>query len=220
VFLGNVVHNLRTPLFTLGVAIDMLQEDNADYPQSVSRLKKIKQKIDFIQHMINDLFFVVRIDDGRISFDLKQQDINPLLAQVCLDYQPIAEQKGLVLQPVLPEYPTPVAYDGYYFRQAIENILDNAIRHSSIGRPIQVCMNLSGNMAQILITNYGEPISSEDLPHVFERYYRGKDSKPEQTGLGLAIAQEIVLKHEGTITVKSDQEGTCFKICLPGVLIS
>jgi signal transduction histidine kinase len=220
VFLGNVVHNLRTPLFTLGVSIDMLQEDYVDYPQSASHLKNIKEKIDFIQRMISDLFFVVRIDDGRVSYDLKQQDLNPLLAQVCLDYQPKAERKGLVLQPVLPEYPTQVAYDGLYFRQAIENILDNAIRHSTIGRPILVRMNQSENMAQILITNYGEPILSEDLPHIFERYYRGKDSKPEQTGLGLAIAQEIVLKHDGTISVKSDQEGTSFTICLPIILIS
>lgn len=214
-FLGNVVHNLRTPLFTLGVTIDMLQEDSADSVQSTFRLKKIKEKIDFIQRMINDLFLVVRMDDGRVSFDLKKQDLNPLLAQVCLDYQPKAEPKDIILQSVLPECPTPVDFDGLYLRQAIENILDNAVRHSSAAMPIQVAMNQIGDLAQIQITNYGEPIIPEDLPHVFERYYRGKDSSPEQTGLGLAITQEIVLKHEGTITVKSDQEGTCFTICLP-----
>jgi signal transduction histidine kinase len=165
--------------------------------------------------MINDLFLVVRMDDGRVTFDLKKQDLNPFLAQVCADYQPKAEPKGIVLQPVLPECPTSVDFDGLYLRQAIENILDNAIRHSSVAMPIQVAMNQIGDLVQIQITNYGEPISPKDLPHIFERYYRGKDSKPGQTGLGLAITQEIVLKHEGTITVKSAPEGTCFTICLP-----
>jgi signal transduction histidine kinase len=146
---------------------------------------------------------------------MKQQDLNLLLTQVCLDYQPKAERKDLVLQMQLPENPTPVAFDGLYLRQAVENILDNAIRHSAVGKPIQVSLRLSHDLAQIQITNFGEPISPEDLPHIFERYYRGKNSNHDQTGLGLAIAQEIVQRHSGTITVNCDKDGTCFRVCLP-----
>jgi signal transduction histidine kinase len=216
-FLGNVVHNLRTPLFTMAVTVEMLQEESKAYPQFSLLLIKILEKVELIQHMIKDLLFVVRIDDGKIDFDLKRQDLNVLLTQICLDYQSKVEQKSLSLQLDLPGKPTPVAFDGLYLRQAIENILDNAIRYSIPGKPIFVSVTMKGEVAQIQIENFGEQISAEDIPHIFERYYRGKDSKPDQTGLGLAIAQEILVKHEGTISVKSDQAGSCFNIYLQAI---
>ena len=214
-FLGNIVHNLRTPLFTLGGSVEMLQEETKDYPQFSSRLHRMKDKVDYIQNMINELFLIVRMDDGLISFDIKKHDLKNLLLQCCADFQQKAERKGVEIQTILPENPVLIAFDDFYLRQAVENVLANAIRHSYSGKAVTVSLEQDQHSVHIRIQNFGAQISPEDLPHIFQRYYKGRDSKPEQAGLGLAITQEIISRHSGDITVNSNTESTCFTLTLP-----
>jgi signal transduction histidine kinase len=112
----------------------------------------------------------------------------------------------------------PVNGDGGLLARLFENLIGNAIRYGEDGKLVQVEAIQQENMVTVTVKNYGYVIPEEKLPHLFDKFYRVEESRSSEsggTGLGLAIAKNIVLMHGGTISVKSDMDGTVFTVCLP-----
>jgi signal transduction histidine kinase len=130
-----------------------------------------------------------------------------------------AAAKGVPLSASLPEGLPPANIDSQRISQVLRNLLENAIAHTESGGDITVSASKQGNLIAVSVTDSGEGIPAEDIPHLFERFYRVDKSRTRATGgsgLGLKIARRLVEAHGGTITVQSEpSKGSCFTFTIP-----
>jgi signal transduction histidine kinase len=144
--------------------------------------------------------------------------MEPLIKNLLSELSILVEEKGCLLTTHLQEVPN-VFGDVGQLKQLMINLLDNAIRHTPQGGAVTVGLKSSGDQVRLTVEDTGSGIPAEHLPRIFERFYRvdaARDRESGGTGLGLAIAQEIVLAHNGTITVQSERgKGSVFTVSLP-----
>ena len=221
-FVSNVSHELRTPITSLRLNTGLLRMDPANQGTYLERLTR---EVDRLGVMIEDLLRLSRLDQGRVRLDLKAVDLNVLVAQYIEDRNPLAESQGLRLE-FQPGRDLPcVSGDSGMLGQVISILLNNAISYTPGGGKITVCTLArkegGGSIVGFRVTDNGPGIGAEDLPHVFERFFRGKvgrDSGTPGAGLGLSIAKEIVDRHRGQIELKSpvaEGKGAAFTVWLP-----
>ncbi|MEN1759923.1 sensor histidine kinase [Anoxynatronum sibiricum] len=222
VFLSEVAHNLRSPLFALIGYVDMLQADLADpSPKTEQYLRQINERIDYIQKMAEELFLVARLEEDQVPFNMIFFDLSLLLQRVLENHAGPAKQRQIALSvESLPEK-TRCYGDQFRLQQAIENIVSNALQHTDEGGRVTISLFQRDNgTLHLKICDTGSGITPEALPHIFNRYYSHTSSTTakKSTGLGLTIAQKIIQMHQGTIEVKSTVgEGSEFIIILPDV---
>jgi signal transduction histidine kinase len=201
---ADIAHELRTPLTIIegtveGILDDVFEADN-------EHLNSIKEQTLLLTHLINDLRDISLAESGQLTLNVQSTDIVDLAERVILSYQPNAGEKNIRLDPVRIE-------------QVISNLLRNAIHHTPAGGSITVTLGRVDNSLELSVSDTGEGINPDDLPHVFERFYRSGTSRSRNeggTGLGLAIAKQMVEAHGGTVTVESTPgKGSTFRISLP-----
>ncbi|MBN2148165.1 MAG: GAF domain-containing protein [Anaerolineales bacterium] len=224
-FVSDVSHELRTPLTNLMLYIDLLSGLDKT-GQSKPYLDTLKRETHRLGHLIEDLLTISRLEAGRVEINCKPTDINRLLAELVADRAMMAQQRSLRLayEPAV-ELPLALA-DINLLNQAISNLLTNAINYTPPGGTIVLSSGISQqeDNAWVLIhvTDSGVGIQEDELPHVFDRFYRGLASRQTGspgTGLGLAISKEIVTRLQGKITVESQpQVGSVFTVWLKAVL--
>jgi two-component system, OmpR family, phosphate regulon sensor histidine kinase PhoR len=217
-FVGNVSHELRTPLASIKAVVETLQDGALeDKAVAADFLEKVNAEVDSMTQMINELIELSRIETGKSSFDFQLADLNEFIRQTVERFQPQAERKQISLtsslQPGLPL----VKIDKERIQQALNNILHNAIKFTPADGRIEVKTFLKENTAVVEITDTGIGISAEDLPRIFERFFKADKSRSSQgSGLGLAIAKHIVQAHNGQIWVRSrESQGSTFGFSLP-----
>lgn len=214
-------HDLRTPLTSVTVIVEALADRIVTDPETTERyLETAKRDLQVLSLLIDDLSLLAQIDAGGLHLTRRTDSLTPLLTEVADSFALPARQKNVRLTKVMDRELEPFSFDPLQMRRALANLLDNAVRHTPEGGTIRVAVRLVEDGAVIEIQNDGPPIDREDLPHLFERFYRSDRSRGRTTGkagLGLAIAKAIIEAHGGTITVQSDQEqGTRFILTLPG----
>lgn len=216
-FMGNIVHNLKSPLFSLYGYTDMaLDALDHDPEQARHFLVEINRNTAYARELIDKLFLSIRLESRNITFHPIPCPAAQLLAQVVSTSQPNAEARGIHVDVLPGDEDTLLFVDVLYLRQALQNIVDNALRHSGAGTSIRLNARKTGNVLTISIADEGEGIPADQLPHIFERYYSRGKSEAASSGLGLTIAREIVAAHHGFISVKSEVgSGTTFTIELP-----
>ena len=219
-FVSNVSHELRTPLANLKLYLSLLDrgkpEKRAEYMQT---LRREQQRLD---RMIEDLLDLSRLDQGVTSIQPVPAELNLLLSQIIADRSALAAEHGLVLD-YQPDEALPLALiDPVMLTEVITNLVGNAINYTPAGGMVTVSTaareGAGQRWATFTVHDTGLGISAKDLPHLFERFYRGevgrKASAPG-TGLGLAISKEIVKKMGGHITVASEPgHGAAFTVWL------
>ena len=216
-------HDLRTPLTSAMVILEALADGLVTDPQTAERyLQTAKRDLRVLGLLIDDLSLLAQIDAGGLQLARRFGSLELLIAELADSFSLQARHKGAQLLVETPEGLEPLSFDSLQMRRVLTNLLDNAVRHVREGGAVRVEARSSTEGARIEIWNDGPPIDPEDLPHVFDRFYRSDKSRSRTTGgagLGLAIAKAIVEAHGGTITVesKSDQ-GTQFVLTLPGAL--
>lgn len=222
-FISDISHEIRTPLTTIKLHAQLLRNQ---LPGKQNRhLDIVEMEVDRQAKLIEEILEFAKIDAGHLELHRRQIDLNSWVEMTLASYRLRAEEKGLKLTfTPAPSAPCVLA-DPHKIQRVLINLLSNAIRHTPEGGDITV--SIAESQAQerawaiIQIADTGVGIPAEELPHIFERFFRGAESRENQTpgaGLGLAIVKELVELHGGWVTVKSRVgAGTTFTIALPRV---
>ncbi|MDO8491377.1 MAG: ATP-binding protein [Dehalococcoidia bacterium] len=217
-FVGNISHELRTPLATIKAMVETLQDGAIDdKPVARDFLAKIDAEVDRMTQVVEELSELSRIETGRVKLDLEPLDLNQLVEEARTHLAPLAERQKVTLtiepSPDLPAVPA----DRQRLRQVITNIVHNAIKFTPAGGKVLVSTMRRGDTAVVLVSDTGIGISREDLPRIFERFFKADRSRSTGgSGLGLAIAKHTVQIHGGDIWVKSEEgKGSTFGFSLP-----
>ncbi len=207
-FLADISHELRTPLTALrGEAEIPLRHGSK--PEAVYRdaLERIVTQSLEMSRLVDDLVFLSRSETDTIRFEPRRTDLVTIVADAVHDGEILARANAISIKADYRTDPIWVTADAQQLKQALVILLDNAIKYSPRGRPVNLSMTVSDGHARITIRDKGLGIPAEEIPKVFERFYRGRSPKASRqpgSGLGLAIAKWLVEKHQGEITLTSE----------------
>ena len=214
---ADVAHELRTPLSNLNGYLEAIS-DGLVKPDEATILS-LHEEAASLSHLIAELQELSLADAGKLKMAARPEAISRLVQESVLAIQIKAANKGLTVSVELPEGLPPVAADAHRIKQVLNNLLDNAIAHTGKGGNIAVTARRQGGYISVSVADTGEGIPPEDLPLVFERFYRVDKSRARATGgsgLGLTISKRIVEAHGGTIEVSSRlNQGSTFTFSLP-----
>lgn len=214
----NVAHDLRTPLTSIIGYLELLSGPVKMAPELQEKYIGITYtKAKRLQKLIEDLFGFTKLNYGKISMRVSKVDIIKLLSQLLEEFYPNFMEKNLSyeLQSNVPSQI--INADGNLLARLFDNLLGNAIKYGAEGKKILVKVHGDADFVTVSVTNYGYVIPKEELPLLFNKFYRVEQSRSANTGgtgLGLAIAKNIVDMHGGTISVASDLNGTVFTVKL------
>ena len=226
-FVANVSHELRTPLSMLQGYSEALLDDIAGSPEERTELAQVIYDESLrMGRLVKDLLDLARMETGHIELNYQAFQLNTLLKRVHRKFSALCKEQGLQLVLECPEEDVILPHgDEDRLEQVLTNLLDNAIRHTLLGAQITMRMEIQQNPSDIKtllieIEDQGQGIPPEDLPFIFERFYKADKARTRGTttgtGLGLAIVKNIVDSHQGTVQVKSILgQGTIFSIILP-----
>jgi signal transduction histidine kinase len=216
-FLATVSHELRTPLSTIRGYLEMLLEGDFDGETSRRFLSVMARNSDRLLRLIDELLLVARLTQEGLELDVVELDLADLVHQVTTGCRPLAEHKQVELR-VLTERPVPARGDARRLTQALNHLVVNAIKFTGPGGQITVGATTDGEPS-LTITDTGVGIAEEDLPHVFDRFYRCASADLMAVpgpGLGLAIVKSIIEAHHGSVHLESEPNvGTTVRLILP-----
>ena len=215
-----VGHDLRTPLTSIRAILEALADGVVEDPTTVQRYLKTAQKdIASLSYLIDDLFEMSQLDAGGLRLDLQLHSISDLVSDTLERFSRQAEAAGVTLSGQVPAGLGLVRMDVQKIGRVLSNLVGNALRYTPNGGRVDINVEQLPDGLRIAVCDNGEGIPAADLPHVFERFYRGEKSRNRNSGgsgLGLAISKGIVEAHGGEITVQSQPgQGACFTFTLP-----
>ncbi len=215
--MNDIAHELRTPLTVMQGHLEALQD--GVFPLSQENLQPVYEQTLLLKRLVNDMRDLALAEAGQMALDRAPMDPNALLQRVAARFQPTAEQRDIHLEVHVEEGLAPLEADAQRMEQVLGNLLSNALRHTPSGGRVTLRADEAPGGLRITVQDTGEGIAPEDLPHIFERFYRGDPSRHRsegQSGLGLAIARELVRAHGGEITARSTLgQGAVLEIYLP-----
>ncbi len=217
-FLADASHELRTPLTSIQGFSQAMAEGAIDQPAEMSDSARIiNEETQRMRALVDDLLYLSQIEGGQARIQPEPLKLDNLLRDCVERFQRRAQEKGLQVKTDLPPLP-PLQGDVRRLERVFSNLLDNAIRHTPKEGAITVAAEAANGSVRVGIHNTGSWIPPEHLPHVCERFYQVNKSTNDEghTGLGLAIASEVVHEHGGTLSAQSSQrDGTEFSVTLP-----
>lgn len=216
--LADVAHELRTPLTVLQGNLQAILEDV--YPLDKSEVARLHDQTRHLHRLVNDLHELAQAEAHQLPLHKQPLDTRNLAQEAVELFGPVAEEKGVTLRLVAGAGPLNIQGDRARLMQVLQNLLNNALRHTPEGGEIEVAVTAQADGVEIGIGDTGEGIAVEDLPHIFERFYRtglARDRDSGGTGLGLAIVRALVEAHDGRVSAFSEGKGTGsrFVIYLP-----
>ena len=220
-FVANASHELRTPLTTIKMVLESLADDEAINANEMTKsfLSMAETESSRMEALIKNLLTLSQLDSRTMQFSMRELNITESLASIAKTLSYTAEKKGQSLQFDGIFDPVTVYGDKIRLEQVIINIVSNAIKYTGEGGKIRLKLQTEADKVNIIVADNGMGIPKEDLPRLFERFYRVEKARTSDkggTGLGLAIAKEFALAHGGDIHVASELgKGTVFTIILP-----
>lgn len=214
----NVAHDLRTPLTSILGYLELLSGDVVIPPEMQKKYIDIAfTKTRRLEKLIEDLFGFTKMNYGKIAMNVSKVDVVKLLSQLLEEFYPSFAGKNLTYELVSNVPVKIITADGNLLARLFDNLINNAIKYGADGKRVLVKVDAGEEIVTISVTNYGYVIPEEELPLIFNKFYRVEQSRSSTTGgtgLGLAIAKNIVDMHGGFIQVTSDLKGTVFTIKL------
>ncbi|MBM7694848.1 two-component system sensor histidine kinase ResE [Peribacillus deserti] len=219
-FIANVSHELRTPIAMLQGYSEAIIDDIGTVEDKKEMAQIIYEESLRMGRLVNDLLDLARMEAGHISLNYEKVSIAPYLKRVVYKFQGLAKEKDIEITVEITEPETEYSFDPDKIEQVLTNLIDNAIRHTPEGGAVKIVQSGDAHRGlMIKVQDSGSGIPKEDLPFVFERFYKADKDRTRGrsgTGLGLAIAQNIIRSHDGKISVTSELEkGTTFYINIP-----
>jgi signal transduction histidine kinase len=212
-------HDLRTPLTSLRAMIDALADNVVDDPETVNRyLRQSQNEITRMSKLIDDLFELAQLDAGHLDLEFEWITLSDMISDTLESFAARAKAQRVQLGGVVAPNVDPVWGAPDKLSRVLDNLLANALRHSKTGDEITISASLENSVIIVKVQDTGSGIAPEDLPHIFDRFYRGERSRSRDSGgvgLGLAIVKGLVEAHNGKISVESEiGQGTTFWISL------
>ncbi len=217
-FIANVAHDLRTPLTSIQGFAQALVDGTAATDESRRQAAQaIYEEAQRLERMTTALLDLARLEAGAMQMERETLDLGELAAERTERFRPRAKQEGLTLRYAHPSEAILIVGDRNRLAQAIDNLLDNALRYTPRGGDVLVHLEATEQEATLTIADNGEGIPPDALPHIFERFYRADPARGGVgAGLGLAIVREIVQAHGGSVAVESQiGKGSRFILHLP-----
>lgn len=216
--IGNISHDLRTPIAGIKAMVETLQNGALDDKQAATDfLTRIDDEVNRLTQMVTELTELSRIESGKAELKMSSTDMNFLIEEVVTQMTPLAESRSLIINTNLEINLPAVAADKERIRQALINLVHNAIKFNNPGGKIVISTKRDKEFVIVSVSDTGMGISKDDLPHIFERFYKADKARSRGgSGLGLAIAKHTVQAHGGNITVNSEEgKGSTFIFNLP-----
>jgi signal transduction histidine kinase len=216
-FVSAVTHELKTPLSGIRLVSETLAKGRFRSPEKVAEYATLLlNDVSRLTRTVDNLLTISRVQDIERFYTFEPVDPGMLLEDALTRFDPYLKEQGFEVNLDIPASLPPVLADRIAIIQVLENILDNAIRYSNGARHLAISASTFDNHVSLKVTDRGKGILPEELPHVFEKFYRGRDAASGGSGLGLAIAQRIMKDHHGEVRLQSAPgAGTIVEIVLP-----
>jgi len=221
-FVSMAAHELRTPLTIIRGYTDLLKDIAGLTEKDKENIRRIDVSAKGLNALVGDILDVSRLEQGRMSFDFTEIDLNATLAALTESFQSVAKEKGLTLSYSGGENMPKISADAERMRQVLTNIIGNAVKYTPSGSvAVKLIFDETKNKVFIRVSDTGLGISADDQKRLFEKFFRVKSAETgaiQGTGLGLWITREMVLTMKGEISVESIQgKGTDFIISFPSI---
>ncbi|HYN48275.1 MAG TPA: HAMP domain-containing sensor histidine kinase, partial [Candidatus Nanopelagicales bacterium] len=219
-FLADVSHELRTPLAALRMNTELLQgQAGSDPAIRTEFLATSRGQLDRLDWLAHNLLELSKLESGLLRLDLRPDDLRSTAESAFEQAEPAARRRGVAMELRLPPDPVRIRHDPQRIGQVAANLLGNAIKFTPSGGSVVLTLEPHRDGARLEVRDTGVGIDASEIPHVFERFYRGSranEARGSGSGLGLAIVRSIVDMHGGRIAVESRVGvGTAFTVILP-----
>jgi signal transduction histidine kinase len=214
-FAANASHELRTPLTVIGASVEDLKRNRNSRVQEVGdALADIDAEVRTMTALVEDMLLLARTDSGVVEIDCVPVDLGDIAADATSMLTTLGQERNVNV--ILNPLPAPLMGDPLRLRQLVTILVDNAIRHSPAGATVEVRVGTEPGGSVLQVDDHGSGIKPEDLPRLFDRFWRADNAPAGGTGLGLAIARWIAEQHGGTIGAANRPEGgASFWVRLP-----
>ena len=218
-FFTNISHEFRTPLTLIQGPINHARMSATEGEHITLKPKDfdiVQRNSVRLQSLVDELLELAKLESGQYKINLVQSDILPLIKATVFAFESLAERSGIKLNCNFPEIQTSAYFDKEKLEKIIYNLMSNAFKYTSEGGEVRVAASIENETLEFSITDTGKGIAKEDLPFVFDRFYRVEGSEKKGSGIGLALTKELVDRLNGQIAVESTLgTGTTFKLTLP-----
>ena len=212
----NIFHDLRTPLFISKNCVERLRKDSEMLASSKQTLEILDNRLGFIGTLTEDLFTLAKLEEGRLMLTEDYVNVSDLCRRQISSMELQSSDKFIKLECKIADNCL-VWGDEHRIEQALQNVLANAVSHTSKGGVVSLALKRTPTSIIIRITNEGLPISPSDTEHIFDRYYRADSGGLESSGLGLTIASEIMKAHRGSISFEAEHGNPSFVFLFPAI---
>jgi signal transduction histidine kinase len=218
-FIANASHELRTPIFSLGGFVELLQDEELDEPTRLEFLTTMREQVDRLQKLATDLLDLSRLDAGSLELELAPVSLRMIASQVASEFAAAAAMRESRIELTGDHgYDVEAQCDPSRVAQILRILVDNALIHPGTGTSVAIGFgvragNGRGRVAELTVTDDGPGISANELAHVFDRFHTGNAA--HGSGLGLTIARELAERMLGGLTVESRPGRTVFTLTLP-----
>ncbi len=204
--IADISHQLKTPLTAMNLILSLLEDPELSKEQRFGYRKELEGHISHLDWLISTLLKLSRLDAGTANLQVRRVDAAKLIRVVVTPLEIPMELRGLSLRTEIEEG---VSFDGdlSWTAEAVANILKNCMEHTPPGGVIHIEASENPIYTEFVISDNGEGISEEDLPHLFERFYRGKNSSDTSVGIGLALARTVITSQRGTVKAENRKDG-------------
>jgi signal transduction histidine kinase len=212
-FIANASHELRTPIFSLGGFVELLQDEEHDARTRAEFLQAIKEQVERLQKLATDLLDLSRLDAGSLDLQAERVDLTELAGSVAREFVPALEAHGSKLSLELAAGGVDAVCDPDRVAQIMRILLDNALRHTPPGTAVEITAGRIDGRARIAVADSGPGLDEHTRRHAFERFFTADGASG--SGLGLAIAKELAERMNGGIALSSRRGHTVFSLELP-----
>ena len=209
--LEDISHQLKTPLTSILIMIDtLLDDEDMDQNTREDFLRNMKREVMNINFLVKSILKLSRLDTNTVKFISKKESVKEIIKEAILNVSLLSDLKNVKIETNLSD--SFITCDYKWQIEALTNILKNSIEHSYENNKVLIESSENNAYVKITIKDFGSGIAKEDINHIFERFYKGKDSDYDSIGIGLTLSKSIIEKQNGKISVESSDDGTTFTI--------
>ena len=209
--LEDISHQLKTPLTSILIMIDtLLDDEDMDQNTREDFLRNMKREVMNINFLVKSILKLSRLDTNTVKFISKKESVKEIVNEAILNVSLLSDLKNVKIETNLSD--SFINCDYKWQIEALTNILKNSVEHSYENNKVLIESSENNAYVKITIKDFGTGIAKEDINHIFERFYKGKDSDYDSIGIGLALSKSIIEKQNGKISVESSNDGTTFTI--------